>query len=100
MWASTIIASRAFTARVLAGVIGVSDLPEETISVLLPLIDVTNHRPLAKVEWQAGKEEIGLAVMEDTAAGQEIGNNYGPRSNEQCKIYLAFAASSTCSTDI
>ncbi|KAJ9215299.1 hypothetical protein DTO166G4_3184 [Paecilomyces variotii] len=90
LWASTIIASRAFTAKVLAGVIGLSDLPEETISVLLPLIDVTNHRPLAKVEWQAGNEKIGLAVMEDTAAGREIGNNYGPRSNEQLMMNYGF----------
>ncbi|GAD94457.1 SET domain protein [Paecilomyces variotii No. 5] len=93
LWASTIIASRAFTAKVLAGVIGLSDLPEETISVLLPLIDVTNHRPLARVEWQAGNEKIGLAVMEDTAAGREIGNNYGPRGNEQLMMNYGFCIS-------
>lgn len=85
-WASTIIASRAFSSKVLSGVIGASDLPEDRMSVLLPLIDVTNHRPLAKVEWKAGERDIGVTVLESVAAGQEVGNNYGPRNNEQCEF--------------
>jgi hypothetical protein len=68
----------------------VSELSEEKISVLLPLIDATNHRPLAKVEWQAGDKSIGLAVMEGLSPGQEVGNNYGPRNNEQCTIRPIF----------
>ncbi|KAL1965034.1 hypothetical protein VTN77DRAFT_6094 [Rasamsonia byssochlamydoides] len=90
LWASTIIASRAFTAKVLAGIIPLPELPEDRISVLLPLIDATNHRPLAKVEWQAGNESIGLAVMEDVGPGQEVGNNYGPRNNEQLMMNYGF----------
>jgi hypothetical protein len=39
---------------------------------------------MAKVEWRAGDEDIGLLVLEDHSAGQEISNNYGPRNNEQC----------------
>ena len=58
---------------------------ESRISVLLPLIDATNHKPLSKVEWRAGPDSIGLVVMSDVAAGEEVGNNYGPRNNEQCK---------------
>ena len=83
LWASTIISSRAFTAKVLAGSVNLADVPENEISVLLPLIDATNHRPLAKVEWQAGSESIGLTVMEEVPPGVEISNNYGPRNNEQ-----------------
>lgn len=64
-------------------------LSEDKVSVLLPLVDATNHRPLAKVEWQAGTDSIGLAVMEDVTPGSEIGNNYGPRNNEQCQ-YIYF----------
>jgi SET domain len=64
-----------------------SELQEDKISVLLPLIDVTNHQPLAKVEWQAEKEYITFATMEDVPAGQEVGNNYGPRNNEQCTFH-------------
>ena len=39
---------------------------------------------MAKVEWRAGDKDIGLLVLEDHSAGQEISNNYGPRNNEQC----------------
>lgn len=91
LWASTIISSRAFTAKVLAGVIPVDQLSEDKVSVLLPLVDATNHRPLAKVEWQAGTDSIGLAVMEDVTPGSEIGNNYGPRNNEQRECFLFFS---------
>lgn len=63
-----------------------SELPEESVSVLLPLIDLLNHKPLAKVEWQAGRENVGFLVLEDIAPGEEIANNYGPRNNEQCTL--------------
>lgn len=88
LWASTIISSRAFTAKVLASVIPTLQQAVEAdrVSVLLPLIDATNHKPLAKVEWRAGTDSIGLVVMSDVAAGEEVGNNYGPRNNEQCKF--------------
>lgn len=69
----------------LSGVIPEEKLPEENVSVLLPFIDILNHRPLAKVEWRAGKGNVGFLVLEDVPAGQEISNNYGPRNNEQRK---------------
>lgn len=72
----------------LSGVIPDTQLPEENVSVLLPFIDILNHRPLAKVEWRAGKGNVAFLVLEDVAAGQEISNNYGPRNNEQCKCYI------------
>jgi hypothetical protein len=64
-----------------------SDFPETGISVLLPLIDLPNHRPLAKVEWRAGDKDVGLVLRENVRAGEEISNNYGPRNNEQCKFF-------------
>lgn len=84
LWASTIFVSRAFSSKVLSGVVPDSDLPEESVSVLLPFIDVLNHRPLAKVEWRAGKDDVAFLTRESVAAGEEIANNYGPRNNEQC----------------
>lgn len=57
------------------------------MSVLLPLIDLPNHRPLAKVEWRAGDKDVGMVVLENVSPGEEIANNYGPRNNEQC-MYL------------
>lgn len=84
MWASTIITSRAFSAKVLSSAVEPAELPEDGVSALLPLIDLPNHRPLAKVEWRAGEKEVGLILLEDIRPGEEIANNYGPRNNEQC----------------
>ncbi|KAJ5928610.1 hypothetical protein N7466_007566 [Penicillium verhagenii] len=88
LWAWTILTSRAFSAKVLSS--AVDDLPEEGISVLLPLIDLPNHRPLAKVEWRAGEEDVGMIILEDTSPGEEIANNYGPRNNEQLLMNYGF----------
>lgn len=65
-----------------------ADLPEDSVPVLLPLIDLPNHRPLAKVEWRAGDADVGLLVQENVSPGEEISNNYGPRNNEQCEYCL------------
>jgi hypothetical protein len=73
---------------VLSGGVPDTQLPEENVSVLLPFIDILNHRPLAKVEWRAGKNDVVFLVLEDVAVGQEISNNYGPRNNEQCRCYI------------
>jgi hypothetical protein len=58
---------------------------KEPFSVLLPLVDLSNHRPLFKVEWEAGKEAVGLKVLQDLQPGDEIYNNYGPKNNESCR---------------
>ncbi|KAE8350668.1 hypothetical protein BDV28DRAFT_138694 [Aspergillus coremiiformis] len=90
LWASTIFVSRAFSAKVLSGVLPDTQLPEENVSVLLPFIDILNHRPLAKVEWRAGKDNVIFLVLEDVAPGEEISNNYGPRNNEQLMMNYGF----------
>ena len=54
--------------------------------MLLPLVDLLNHRPLAKVEWKAGRDAVGLSVFENIGPGQEVDNNYGPKNNEQREI--------------
>lgn len=64
------------------------DWKDKQFSVLLPLVDLLNHRPLSKVEWQAGKDTVGLAVLEDIGPGQDVDNNYGPKNNEQCETSL------------
>ncbi|KAI9373808.1 hypothetical protein BJX61DRAFT_501329 [Aspergillus egyptiacus] len=90
LWASTIFVSRAFSAKVLSGVVPELGVPEENVSVLLPFIDILNHRPLAKVEWRAGKENVDFVVLEDVGAEEEIANNYGPRNNEQLMMNYGF----------
>ena len=82
LWASTIFVSRAFSSKVLSGAIADEDLPEDSVSVLLPFVDILNHRPLAKVEWRAGEKDVFFLTLEEVAAGEEVSNNYGPRNNE------------------
>lgn len=84
------IVSRAFSLKVLSGIIPEEQLPEDNVSVLLPFFDIMNHRPLARVEWRAGKEDVGFLILEDVPARQEIANNYGPRNNEQYKSHINY----------
>lgn len=62
--------------------------------MLLPLLDMLNHDPTAKAEWQANSDFVGLAYQTEVAelpfvdkqTGTEyltINNNYGPKSNEE-----------------
>ncbi|KAL4881706.1 hypothetical protein BJY04DRAFT_188623 [Aspergillus karnatakaensis] len=96
LWASTMFFSRAFTAKVLSSIIPEIDVPEH-VSVLLPFFDISNHKPLSKVEWRAGKENIDFVVLEEVGAEQEISNNYGPRNNEQLMMNYGFClADNTC----
>lgn len=84
----------------LSGAIADEDLPEDSVSVLLPFVDMLNHRPLAKVEWHAGEKDVFFLTLEDVATGQEIANNYGPRNNEQRKYsWLSYAADTDLSSD-
>ena len=88
-WAYTLIASRAFTSRVLDAYL--SNHPslkqEEEFQIMLPLVNFSNHKPLAKIEWQAEATEIRLKVVEPTFTGEEVHNNYGPLNNQQCRCH-------------
>ena len=53
--------------------------------VLLPVFDLANHNPEAKVLWTWGAKYCTLTVEEDIEGGKEIYNNYGPKSNEECE---------------
>ena len=68
-----------------------SSLFEDGFAVLLPLLDLLNHRPLSKVEWQAGPNEVGLRLLDSFAGGEEVCNNYGPRDNDACMRTLNLA---------
>ncbi|EZG09651.1 hypothetical protein H106_01339 [Trichophyton rubrum CBS 735.88] len=91
-WAYTLIASRAFTSRVLDAYL--SNHPslkqEEEFQIMLPLVDFSNHKPLAKIEWQAEATEIRLKVVEPTFTGEEVHNNYGPLNNQQLMTTYGF----------
>ena len=98
-WAATIMSSRCFPASALANSMlaerssgsngshaGVpSDALEPGSPVLIPGIDLLNHRPSAKVTWQWTRVNCRLVINENLGAGTPICNNYGQKSNEERK---------------
>lgn len=105
-WASNIFGSRSFTSQVMddtppadkARPLGRRDPDYELLSrlfsdrfaVLLPLLDILNHRPAALVEWQAEINYVGLQIEQSYSSGQEVCNNYGPRDNEGLLMSYGF----------
>ncbi|RMD42125.1 hypothetical protein DV735_g3008, partial [Chaetothyriales sp. CBS 134920] len=107
-WAATIFGSRSFSSSVLddtlpadkarmRGKCGVPRLPEEIedlfierFSVLLPLLDILNHWPATRVEWQSRSSFVGMQVLDGYEAGQELYNNYGPKDNEGLLLSYGF----------
>ncbi|KAK5073097.1 hypothetical protein LTR64_000494 [Lithohypha guttulata] len=105
-WASKIFGTRSFVSTVLddtapadkARPLGRKDpnhqllykLFSERFAVLLPLLDILNHKPAALVEWQARVDFVGLQIDEDYTSGQEVFNNYGPLDNEALLMSYGF----------
>ena len=92
-WAATIMNTRGFPASALANnalskiVSGCEDVGSDALEpgspVLIPGIDLLNHRPSAKVTWRWTSISCGFVTNEDLASGAQICNNYGPKSNEE-----------------
>ncbi|EXJ88980.1 hypothetical protein A1O3_02044 [Capronia epimyces CBS 606.96] len=105
-WAAAIFGSRSFTSQVLDDTLPADKArlqyrrdsdPHDLVTlfshrfgVLLPLMDLLNHKPGAKVEWQARYSFVGLQILEPYESGQELCNNYGPRDNEGLLLAYGF----------
>ncbi|KAL1959303.1 hypothetical protein VTO42DRAFT_2490 [Malbranchea cinnamomea] len=97
LWAMTIFSTRAFTSRVLKDFHEGISPDEDQFSVLVPLLDLSNHRPLTKVQWDVGPDTVGLRILEDLQPGKEIHNNYGPKNNESLMVNYGFClGENTC----
>ena len=57
----------------------------KTFSVLIPVMDLTNHDPHVKMIWTQQYDDISLESQELLGQGQEVHNNYGPKGNEECR---------------
>ncbi|ORY13089.1 hypothetical protein BCR34DRAFT_600206 [Clohesyomyces aquaticus] len=84
-WAATIMSSRSFASM--------RALPEiENNPILFPIVDFCNHRADAKVSWDFVEQSaFHLNVLGEFEAGEEIYNNYDPKSNEQLLMGYGFA---------
>ena len=98
-WAATIMSSRCFPASALANNVSMKRAPGSADSkpddalepgspVLIPGNDLLNHRPSAKVTWQWTSISCRLVTNELLASGAQMCNNYGQKSNEECKLRL------------
>lgn len=85
-WAATIISSRAFISTHI-----VPD--EETFPILFPVVDILNHSPTAKVEWDFHPlQDFTLKILnpDEIRPGDEIYNNYAPKQNDELLLGYGF----------
>ncbi|KAL1594438.1 hypothetical protein SLS60_010198 [Paraconiothyrium brasiliense] len=85
-WAATIISSRAF--------ISTHIIPhQETFPILFPVVDILNHSPTAKVEWDFHPlEDFTLKILShgEVRPGDEVYNNYAPKQNDELLLGYGF----------
>ncbi|KEI38998.1 uncharacterized protein L969DRAFT_88387 [Mixia osmundae IAM 14324] len=86
LWAATILSSRAFPSHLIDG------NEQASTPVLFPGVDAFNHQQARKVTWQTSSASgrFNLVQDEPTAAGQQVFNNYGPKSNEEFLLGYGF----------
>lgn len=111
LWAATILSSRSFPSHLLDTIsnnpAAIDISTDATLShpqktdrrrddvdasqpILVPILDLLNHKPNHPVTWLTGERKITFTAETTYAAGDEIFNNYGPKANEERKIMLRF----------
>ena len=92
LWAHLITTSRAFPYRI----INPTSKPHEFM--LLPIIDLLNHKPNSKVEWlSSDKNNFKISCINQLSNSDdiddskiEIFNNYGPKGNAELLMGYGF----------
>ncbi len=85
LWASTIYTSRSFPAYII--------YPEtdRDLSMLLPIVDLINHKPLTRITWNGTTENTFDVTVDGTFTERsEIFNNYGAKGNEELLMGYGF----------
>ncbi|KAK5118856.1 hypothetical protein LTR62_000065 [Meristemomyces frigidus] len=111
-WAVTIFTSRSFSSRALTPqeskywtthktnpdgqrqtvLLDMSHTPAEDLDfpVLFPVQDIGNHRNEARVDWSYDPGRFGITINDDIAVGEEVFNNYGPKTNDELFLGYGF----------
>ncbi|CAO0790008.1 unnamed protein product [Mucor circinelloides] len=88
LWGYSVFTSRAFPYTL------IDPTSKDQSEVLFPLVDALNHKPNTKITWSRnGDPETGsLSFVAGQAynMGEEIFNNYGPKSNEELLLGYGF----------
>ncbi|KAJ2906983.1 hypothetical protein GGI21_003973, partial [Coemansia aciculifera] len=87
LWAITMFASRSYSKDLM--VFSPCDLINKC-EVLLPLLDMTNHHPETRVDWMVDFGKITFPIDAVIEPGEQIFNNYGPKSNEELMMGYGF----------
>lgn len=97
LWACSIFSSRAFPGRLIYCTEEEEKLygaKEFYLSVLLPIVDIANHKPLTPVSWDTNPNQQGgglaYSILYPVHAGCEVFNNYGPKGNEELLMGYGF----------
>ncbi|RCH80486.1 hypothetical protein CU098_001171, partial [Rhizopus stolonifer] len=89
LWSYCVFSSRSFPYTLID-----PDTESQSAQVLFPLADALNHKPNTKITWsRQGDSETGSLTFisgEVYHAGDEIFNNYGPKSNEELLLGYGF----------
>ena len=89
LWARSVLMSRSFHSRLVRPV-ECSEHP--TDPCLLPMLDLLDHDPSARVDWIPSSDRIYfLEARSSIAEGQVVMNNYGKKTNEELLLGYGFA---------
>lgn len=78
-----IVSSRAFPLNI------IDPTAKEDEVMLLPLVDLLNHKPRAKVDWLSDRG--GFTIETSNIVGDsQLWNNYGPKGNEELLMGYGF----------
>ncbi|EMG49290.1 RKM1 Ribosomal lysine N-methyltransferase 1 [Candida maltosa Xu316] len=84
LWASLILKSRSFPAYLIN-----QESFNKSDAMLLPVVDLLNHNPQAKVNWDVS-DGFFKFKSESIVPGNEIFNNYGLKGNEELLLAYGF----------
>ena len=60
-----------------------TEIDSITFPVLLPVFDLANHSPSARVSWKWSASSCSFNTDQENTAGAEVLNNYGFKGNEE-----------------
>lgn len=62
-----------------------NDNAEGKAPVLIPGLDLLNHLPSSRVAWLWDTTRCTIKTDERLLGGSQVPNNYGSKSNEECR---------------
>jgi len=92
IWAFSVYFTRRFSPSLLESRAKTMLTKPQKLGPMVPVLDLTNHDPNAKIEWNNDQTEGVLRVIthQSITKGSEIFNNYGPKASEELLLGYGF----------